>query len=103
MSLVSRCQSLPREKGFGEISIPNPFRWNADMSLPAQKLRSSIDRSMGQVEAIVMMCGQYTALTIVRNCSAVFIFLWLQFCALLLGLILAQNPKLILVLVQKEH
>ena len=43
--------------------------------------------------------GQYTH---VRNCSAAF-FLWLQFCALLVGLILAQNPELILVLVEKEH
>ena len=60
------------------------------MSLWAQKLRSSQDD----------MCGQYTAH--VRNCSTVF-FLWLHFCALLVGLILAQNPELILVLVKKEH
>ena len=29
-------------------------------------------------------------------------FLWLQFCALLVELMLAQNPELILVLVQKR-
>ena len=38
-----------------------------------------------------MMCGQYTAC--VRNCSAVF-FLWLQFCALLVGL--NYNPVTVL-------
>ena len=62
------------------------------MSLQAQKLRSS----QGNCND---MCGQYTAH--LRNCSAVF-FLWLQFCALLVGLILAQNPELILVLVKKR-
>ena len=45
------------------------------MSLRAQKLRSSIDRSMGQVEAIAMICDQYASLMIVHNCSAVFFFL----------------------------
>ena len=68
LSLVSRGRPLPREKGSGDNSIPNPYRWNADMSCGL--------RNWGQVEEIVMMCGQYTAL--VRSCSAVF-FLWLQF------------------------
>ena len=41
VNVVAWRRPLPREKGSGDISIPNPFRWNADMSLRAQKLRSS--------------------------------------------------------------
>ena len=33
--VVSRRRPLPREKGSGDISVPNPFCWNADMSLRA--------------------------------------------------------------------
>ena len=39
--IVSRRRPLPREKGSGDISIANLFCWNADMSMRAQKLRSS--------------------------------------------------------------
>ena len=63
------------------------------MSLRAQKLRSSQGncndvRSTYSTHAQLLCC--------------VF-FLRLQSCALLVGLILAQNPELILVLVKKEH
>ena len=69
--LVSQRRPLPREKGSGDISIANLFCWNADMSLRAQKLRSS----QGNCND---MCGQYTAH--VRNCSAVFFFMAAVLC-----------------------
>ena len=89
--VVSRRRPLPREKGSGDISIANLFCWNADMSLRAQKLRSS-QGNCNDVWSIYSTLAQ---------CSAVF-FLLLQFCALLVGLIPAQNPELILVLVKKS-
>ena len=44
------------------------------------------------------------AVNIQHTCAIalLYFFLWLQFCALLVGLILAQNPELILVLVKKK-
>ena len=70
--VVSRCRPLPKKKGSGGMSIPNPFCWNADMSLHAQKLVKTI-----------AMCGQ---LQCVVNIHAI--------CVLLVGLSAGSNGPL---------
>ena len=81
LALVSRRRPLPREKGSGDISIANLFCWNADMSWRAQKPRSS----QGNCKDVwqLLCCIFFMAAVLCIAC----------------GLILAQNPELILVLV----
>ena len=74
-SLVSLRRPLPREKGSGDISIANLFCWNADMSLWAQKLRSSRGncndvRSIYSTHAQLLCCIFLTAAVLCIACGA---------------------------------